>query len=113
MNIKKQLATLLRGNTCLPDWLRTVPSYLFKLFQLQETGSSVPLQLGQVGIQLTRLEEAQGVVIPLKSLRIISSLGRQICHCPVLNNQQPGYMTAFLDLRNRESFQANNIPALL
>lgn len=65
----------LLGKACLPGWLGSVPSYLFKLFKLQETGSSVPLQFAQVGIQLSCLEEAEGVVVPLQSLWIISGLG--------------------------------------
>lgn len=76
----EQLATQTTGKD-LSSWLAgSVPSHLFKLFQLQETGSSVPLQFGQVGIQLTCLKEAQGVVVPLKSLRIVSGLGGTMSH---------------------------------
>lgn len=53
-------------------WLNL--SHLFQLFKLQETGSSVPLQFGVVGIHLTGLKETQGVVIPLKSFRIVPGL---------------------------------------
>lgn len=44
---------------------------------MQETGSSIPLQFGQVGIHQAPFEEAQGVVIPLQSLGVSLILGRR------------------------------------
>lgn len=48
--------------------------YLLQLLEIEKAGGSVPLQFGQIGIQLPSLVETHRVVIPLQGLTEVFGL---------------------------------------